>query len=387
MWAGWEDIRTAGGSRQAEFFGIGEKPLLVVSETFVSSTDICLDGAHRFAGAISVTLVRPRIRVLQDSAKAGTPTRRRPRPFRHEQPNAAGRVATIGERGRKHNLVGDHDGNPNTIEKCVSVNFTDFSKADADAFNFESLGDGRISPYVPYTYDAVISAAKGFHSLFESKDWPTKWKVDKARKCREQAKNDKKKSTNPAECGYPKTKALTGRNIYKHILLSKFEGFSGKVQFRCSSTTPCSSRSRFQNSSGARPDPKKKIFSKNNPDLGNVAGADYEGDRDASQIEYSLWNFDGDKMKRIGSYVGKDSVEVETRESDEGLSGINLKLPITWPGGINSTKYDQSQWDVYHVEPPSRPSIRVLEISSQANTSKLNISWECLQQDQQQNGK
>ena len=32
----------------------------------------------------------------------------------------------------------------------------------------------------------------------------------------------------------------TGKNIYKHMLLSEFDGFSGKVSFRCDHETTCS---------------------------------------------------------------------------------------------------------------------------------------------------
>lgn len=109
----------------------------------------------------------------------------------------------------------DHDVDSSTPDVCAAVDFEDYVVTDANAHIAESGGDGRISMYVPFAYDATIMIAHGLHALFTSKAFTA--------------------ATTEAE----RLELMDGTNIFKHMLRSTFSGFSGTVNFRCSDTTTC----------------------------------------------------------------------------------------------------------------------------------------------------
>ena len=166
-------------------------------------------------------------------ARVGTPDRK----------DLPGCDSAVDDLGRDIWLA-DHDLKASTPKKCAAVNFSDYSRDDADAMRPESTGDGRISTYVPYAYDAAIAIAKGLHSLFNSKEWRDgmiDWNSPQAR----------------------------GNAIFKHISSVSFEGFSGSVSFRA----------------------KDPVTNK------------YEGDRNAASVKFFLWNYDGEsgsKFEKLG---------------------------------------------------------------------------------------
>ena len=60
----------------------------------------------------------------------------------------------------------DHDEVSATPKQCASVNFKDYNKAQAAVDDVETVGDGRISPYVPWSYDAAIALAQGIDRVY-----------------------------------------------------------------------------------------------------------------------------------------------------------------------------------------------------------------------------
>lgn len=79
----------------------------------------------------------------------------------------------------------NHDRDSDTFRICAEVNFSDYSRTEASSFVPETTGDGRVSTYVPYAYDATVAAAVGLHLLYtDPKDWPTKDQVDVTDTCR-----------------------------------------------------------------------------------------------------------------------------------------------------------------------------------------------------------
>ena len=175
-----------------------------------------------------------------------------------DRTSAAGCDNRTDVRGKGVWLV-DHDVNSSTPDKCAAIDFNDYIKEEAEAYVAESSGDGRISMYVPFAYDATLMIATGLHSLFTSDEWKT-------------ATTETDKET-----------VYDGKNIYHHMLISEFDGFSGEVSFRCSDTKTCSNT------------PKEDITQQY-----------YEGDRQAGTMDFFLWNYDGvegNKFVKFGEFV------------------------------------------------------------------------------------
>ena len=99
---------------------------------------------------------------------------------------------------------------------CFAVNFTDYSSADyvqGSTYNPESSGDGRISTYVPYAYDALITVAQGLHKMLYGHDGVA--------------------AVGPA---------FTGKQLYAAMINATFEGFSGSVSYQAWGRVPVGRR-------------------------------------------------------------------------------------------------------------------------------------------------
>ena len=244
LWAQWADIDTVGKEALAQGFASSSPtaPVLwFVSETFLGTFEnVCgsVTGAQMcsqvFKGALLVT----------PSYGPGTESYANISRAWHAQ------TARVGAPDRT-NIIGcdmsvdasnqtvwqsDHDLDPSTPRKCTAVNFTEYDRVSAAAMLPEQgQGDGRISTYVPYAYDAMITVALGLHGLFTSRAW----------------------RDGEVDWSAP---AVRGRAIYEHMLNVSFDGFSGSVRFRR---------------------------------RGGTANDKFEGDRDASAVSFLLWNYDG----------------------------------------------------------------------------------------------
>ena len=117
--------------------------------------------------------------------------------------------------------VRNHDRDFDTIPICAQVNFSDYSRDEASSLVPETTGDGRVSTYVPYAYDATVAAAFGLHNLFTdvTGDWPTKDQENSVTQCRSSTSVGSSKTSTCG--GDPKTEAMRGENIYKHMLRGK----------------------------------------------------------------------------------------------------------------------------------------------------------------------
>jgi hypothetical protein len=197
----------------------------------------------------------------------------------------------------------DHDTNPLTPDKCAAIDFNDYVEEEASSYFAESSGDGRISMYVPFAYDATIMVATGLHSLFTSNDWVSA-------------------TTNDEE-----NILYDGKNIYRHMLVSNFDGFSGHVNFRCSDKTTCSN-----------------ILPK---DI-NIGTNHFEGDRQGSTMDFFLWNFNGIKGEKFVKFGTTRKGGISTGSNtfgEHGLKGCTQTKPMTWPS-VDNTPHDETKWNL-----------------------------------------
>lgn len=247
MWAQSSDIVTI--SLEADRQGFtSEKGILWFSSEIMLGAfeDVCSDRIELcqrvFKGALLLspnygtgTAMYQKIAAAWHSqtSKVGSPSRT----------DLTGCDDTVDARGG-NNLIWqvDHDGDSTTTKKCVAVDFNDYDRDEAAAFVPETIGDGRISNYVPYSYDVGLAIANGIHNLFETTEWKN-------------GATESEKST-----------LFTGKKLYTSMLNVKFDGFSGNVQFRTI------------NSDGK-----------------------HEGDREAAAMEFFLWNYGSSKFSVIGS--------------------------------------------------------------------------------------
>ena len=205
--------------------------------------------------------------------------------------------------GRNVWLV-NHDQDTSTPDKCAAVDFNDYSTQEATTYVAESMGDGRISMYVPFAYDSLVMVAYGLHSLYSSDKW--------------------KDATSQTE----RKLLYDGTKIYKHLLKASFDGFSGQVSFRCSLEQSCTDIP-FDNIIGG----KNK----------------FEGDRMASSIGFFVWNYDGTKFSKIG-LTKKAGIHIPTDKEKYGtacLIGVSHNAPMVWPA-INGHPHDESNWDFFY---------------------------------------
>ena len=195
----------------------------------------------------------------------------------------SGSITQRSNTARQYIWKSDHDSNPSTLMKCTAVDFTDYNRLEATEYLPETSGDGRISNYVPYSYDSLLVAAYGLHDHFQSAEWK-----------------------NAAENDINQKLLFTGEKLYTSMLNVNFLGFSGKVRFR-----------------------------KGNPQAGNseAGGSNaedksYEGDREASTMEFFLWNYDGKtKFNLVGSVTSNGTLSTNAGNTN-----------IVWPG--DGTKPD-----------------------------------------------
>ena len=194
------------------------------------------------------------------TTKVGTPLRS----------DLTGCDAASDARGASHHIwKRDHDGDTSTPSKCVAVDYADYDLEEAKLYAPETKGDGRISPYVTYAYDAALTVAHGLHRLFTSDAW-----------------------LNAANTNEKQVELMSGTSLYAHLLGASFTGFSGEVRFRTKSE-----------------------------------GSDnkYEGDREAADMEFFLWNFDGES----------DQFALAGRANGAGRSQnfqLVMDRPLVWPG-------------------------------------------------------
>ncbi len=261
LWAQWGDINTVKNEALAQGLASSnptEPVLWFISEIFLGTFEsVCGSSgsgaqtcAQVFKGALLVTpnygpgtgnYANISRAWHAQTARVGAPQRT----------NVTGCDARVDASNRSL-WRSDHDLDPSTPPKCTAVDFSEYDLASAAAMQPEQQGDGRISTYVPYAYDAAISVALGLHGLFTSQAWRD-GEVDWS------------------------TPAVRGRAIYNHILNVSFDGFSGSVRFRR---------------------------------RGGTDNDKYEGDRDAEAMSFLLWNYDGtpgSAFEHVGD-IGGDGV-------------------------------------------------------------------------------
>ncbi len=373
LWAQATDLRAviAEADRQGLAADHEARPVLwVISETVLGSCeDVCRDQPEACRSVIRGALA------LTPSYGPGSSSYARLADAWHAQASsssssslAAAAAAAAGGNcdARRDSLREfiwnrDHDGDPHTDPVCASVNFSDYSRDEADAHAPESVGDGRISTYVPYAYDATMAVAVGLHLLFTSDtgDWPSWDEIAAADACDALKLQTRNQSL---LCPAPKEEALTPENIYKHMLRASFDGFSGKVQFHCNASVSCA-------------------------DLPSAPGPfplqPRQGDRDATAIDTFVWNYDGVAFSKIGSMkigggraAGPGEPAAFARHQ---LTGVAQTGPVVWPSRDN-TAHDEANWvALAALEPPERPRVVLLAhtMGAAGTSSLLNVSWTC----------
>ena len=264
LWAQASDIKTIAVEAEAQGLTSEDGVLWFSSELMIGSLeDICSGDvalcSRVFKGALLVTpnygpgssktYERLSVAWHGQTPQVGTPTRT----------DLNGCDDATDARGVNHSIWrSDHDNDPATPDKCTAVDYADYDKAQAANYEPESGGDGRISNYVPYTYDTALVIAHGLHNLFSSTDWA-------------------------GASSSSSSSSFTGSALYASMLTVQFEGFSGNVKFRT------------KDSQGK-----------------------YEGDREAEEMEFFLWNFNGVAFQKVGSMQANGT--------------LDQKQPIVWPG-------------------------------------------------------
>ena len=286
LWAQTSDIATVAKEALAQDLASSSRnPVLwFISEIFLGTfEDVCGRGAGENREQLCADVFQGALLVTPNFGPGSTGYHRISQLWHAQTPRVGspGRTDLAGcddavDASGKHIWQSDHDLDPATPKKCTAVNFSDYSEAEANAMSPESSGDGRISTYVPYSYDTAITVAKGLDSLFRSSAWQhgnVNWDSPSDR----------------------------GESIYQHILNVTFDGFSGKVGFRKRDSTD-----------------------------------KFEGDRDAETMTFFLWNYDGvagSKFENIGEISADGTLKLSAGRAIAWPSG---KKPDDRPNCVNA---------------------------------------------------
>ena len=149
------------------------------------------------------------------------------------------------------------------------------------------------------------------------------------------------------------------------MLLSEFDGFSGKVSFRCDHETTCS-----QN--GGQVDGGGKLF---------------EGDRAGADLEFFVYNYNGgawpEKYNLIGvtRMHGKEHYEpVSSYPINKQLLGVKQTRALTWPASDNQP-HDESMWLTNPLNNVQNFRVSIL-LRNASGTSKKANQNQCMNPEQ-----
>ena len=177
----------------------------------------------------------------------------------------------------KHIWMRDHDGEANTASLCASVNFQDYDRDQAAANAVETTGDGRVSPYVPWAYDAAITIAQGIDRIYN----PSSYSDEPTRDSSQPYPN-------------PYVQPAFGDLLYDTMKRTKFSGFSGEVSFNQET-----------------------------------------GDRDTDSTPYFFWNFaDGsnDDASQVEGFTKVGTFTERPAGASLDVKGkLTLTTPVVWP--------------------------------------------------------
>jgi ABC-type branched-subunit amino acid transport system substrate-binding protein len=98
--------------------------------------------------------------------------------------------------------IRDDDQDETTPNVCSAVKFSDYNHNDAASRLAETSGDGRVSPYTTWSYDAFITIAHALHAMVSD-----------------------------SNAAGPNEQPNWGDQLWEKVLETQFDGFSGKVSF------------------------------------------------------------------------------------------------------------------------------------------------------------